>query len=320
MSPTFFRAKAPEFMATRWYNSPPLTWKDLNGKVVMVDFMTYSCVNCVRTFPHMRYLWSQLKDKGLVIIGVQTPEFQFEKDFRNIGDAIKRHGLDYPIAVDNDYEIWSAFGNQYWPEQWFVGKDGTIRHMRAGEGGELEIEEWILRLLGEGGQEVKLDGGTHRELVRRAEPITTETYCGFLRNTGMGNPADCDANGRCAYRDRDTSHQLGVIYLDGQWKQVEEFLEHEGDQTGYILLRFQAAEVNLVMTANTPIEAEVMLDATPLPANSAGADIIDRSGRTIVNVNRQDMYQLFQSDAPELHELKISTQAPGLRCYAYIFG
>jgi hypothetical protein len=269
----------------------------------------------------MRYLWSKLKDEGLMIIGVQTPEFQFEKDFRNIEDAIKRHGLEYPIAVDNDYEIWNAFGNQFWPEQWFVGQDGAIRHMRSGEGGELEIEEWILRLLKEGGRELRLEGGPHQELVRRSEPITAETYCGFLRNTGMGNPADCDANGRCSYRDKDLEHQLGVIYLDGQWKQGEEYLEHEGDQAGHILLRFQAAEVNLVMTADAPVEVEILLDGAAPPVSLIGADVTDRSGRMVVNVKRQDMYRLFHSTSPELHELKILTdRTPGFRCYAFTFG
>jgi peroxiredoxin len=320
MCPSFFKTKVPELHATRWYNSPPLKWKELQGKVVLVDFMTYSCVNCVRTFPHMRYLWSQLKEQGLVIIGVQSPEFQFEKDFRNIEDAIKRHGLEYPIAVDNDYAIWNAFGNQYWPQQWFIDRDGVIRHMRAGEGGEQEIEEWVLRLLKEAGRESKLESGSHQELVRSSEPITSETYCGFLRNTGMGNPAACDANGRCVYRDKDSEHQLGVIYLEGQWKQSEEFLEHGGALTGHILLRFKATEVNLVMTADAPVEVEVKLDGAPVPNESAGADIRNNSGRTIMVVDRQDMYQMVRSKVPELHELTISVQAPGLRCYAYTFG
>ena len=192
--------------------------------------------------------------------------------------------------------------------------------MRAGEGGEQEIEEWILRLLKEAGRESKLESGPHQELVRRSEPITAETYCGFLRNTGMGNPAVYDANGKCVYHDKDSEHQLGVIYLEGQWKQSEEFLEHEGALSGHILLRFQAAEVNLVMTADAPVEVEVKLDGAPLSNEFVGADVANRSGRTIMIVDRQDMYRILQSEIPELHELKISTQAPGLRCYAYTFG
>jgi len=292
----------------------------LRGKVVLVDFMTYTCVNCVRTFPHMRYLWSKLKDHGLVMIGVQTPEFQFEKDFRNIEDAIKRHGLEYPIAIDNDYQIWNAFGNRYWPAQYFIDKNGFIVHMRAGEGGEQEIEEWLLRLLHDAGQDVALEGGVHEEGARTFDPITAETYCGFLRNTGMGNPAECDAAGKCIYRDKDRTHQLGVLYLEGNWKQAEEYLKHDDDGRAHILLPYQAREVNLVMTSDPPQEVEVLLDDAPLPARLAGADVRLEASRTLVRIDRQDMFRLIKAKDVERHELKVVSSAAGLRAYAYTFG
>lgn len=318
--PLFPKAKAPELRATRWFNSPPLTMAQLRGKVVLVDFMTYSCVNCVRTFPHMRYLWSQLKDEGLVIVGVQTPEFEFEKDPRNIEDAIRRHGLDYPIAVDNEYEIWNAFGNQYWPAQFFIDKDGYVRHSRAGEGGEAEIEEWLVRLLRDAGRSVHLEAGPHEEEVRPRDPMTAETYCGFLRNTGMGNPAECDAIGRCTYHDRDPTHQLGVIYLDGAWKQNEEYLEHEGEGRGHILLPYQAREANLVMTSGSPLEAEVLLDGKAVPKSIAGSDIRFDGARSVVRVDRQDMFRLVSGIHVERHELMLVAEGPGLRAFAYTFG
>jgi peroxiredoxin len=320
MSPLLSKARAPELRATRWFNSPPLSWKELRGKVVMIDFLTYSCVNCVRTFPHMRYLWSQLKDKGFVLIGVQTPEFVFEKEAKNIEDAIKRHGLEYPIAVDNDYEIWNAFGNRYWPAQFFIDKDGYIRHFRAGEGGEQEIEEWIALLLRQAGHPIELGAGPHEEEVRLLDPITSETYCGFLRNTGMGNPSDCDANGHCAYHDQDKTHQLGVIYLDGQWKQAEEYLEHEGEQKGHILLKYQAREVNLVMTAENKGEVEVVLDDKPLPRSLAGPDVKFEGERSFLVIDRQDMFRIVMGKEVEMHELRLVTSSAGLKCYAYTFG
>lgn len=320
MSPLFFKAKAPELHATQWFNSPPLTMAQLRGKVVLIDFMTYSCVNCVRTFPHMRYLWSRLKDHGLVIVGVQTPEFQFEKDIRNIEDAIKRHGLEYPIAVDNDYQIWNALGNHYWPAQHFIDKDGNIRHMRAGEGGDAEIEEWLARLLKEAGYDAQLDAGVHEEEVHMLEPTTLETYCGFLRNTGMGNPANCNANGKCTYQDKDRTHQTGVVYLDGGWKQSEEYLEHDDDGRGYILLPFQAREVNLVMTSDVPQEVELWLDDSPVPNGLAGADVRFEGAKSLARIDRQDMFRLIKGKDVERHELKVLSSRSGLRVYAYTFG
>lgn len=320
MSTLFSKSKAPELRATRWFNSPPLTMAQLRGKVVLVDFMAYSCVNCVRTFPHMRYLWNKLKDHGLMIIGVQTPEFQFEKDFRNIEDAIARHGLEYPIAVDNDHQIWNAYGNQFWPAQYFIDKDGNIRHKRAGEGGEAEIEEWLARLLRDAGYEINSETGAHEEYVRLLDPITRETYCGFLRNTGMGNPAECDATGKCAYRDTDRTHQVGVIYLEGGWKQTEEFLEHDDDQRGHILLPYQAREVNLVMTSDVPQDIELLLDNNPIEARLAGADVRNEGPRTVARIDRQDMFRLIAGKDVESHGLKIVSHKVGLRAYAYTFG
>jgi len=318
--PLFSKSKAPELRATRWFNSPPLTWKDLRGRVVLVDFMDYSCVNCVRTFPHMRYLWSKLKDKGFVLIGVHTPEFVFAKDFRNLEDAIKRHGLEYPIAVDNDYEIWNAFGNQYWPAQYFVDAEGNIRHFHAGEGGEQEIEDWITLLLKQAGREVSLEPGPHEEEVVLRDPISPETYCGFLRNTGMGNPVDCDPQGNCAYHDRDKSHQLGVVYLDGMWTQTEEYLEHLGSDKGHILLAYQAGEVNLVMVAEGQGRVDVLIDGAPIQKGLAGADVRFEGERAFMTIDRQDMFRIVKGKSVERHELTLATSSPGLRCYAYTFG
>ncbi|MEM0448455.1 MAG: redoxin domain-containing protein [Methanomassiliicoccales archaeon] len=316
-----FKVKAPELHASFWLNSEPLTWKQLRGKVVMIDFMTYSCVNCVRTFPHMRYLWKELKDKHFMIIGVHTPEFSFEKEPRNIRDAIRRHGLEYPIAVDNDYEIWNAFGNRYWPAQYFVDHEGYIRHYRAGEGGEQEIEEWISLLLRRVGMKVEFGPRQHEEEIVLHDPVTPETYCGFLRNTGMGNPAECDAQGRCFYHDTDKVHQLGVIYLDGQWRQTEEYLEHEGKQRGHILLRYVAGEVNLVMTSQHESRIEVLLDGGPVPPNKRGEDIMEESGKTYVMLNRDDMFRIIKDKSgASVHTLTLVTSEPGVRFFAYTFG
>jgi len=122
----FDRYQAPELIVSAWYNSPPLTLASLRGKVVVIDFWTYSCINCLRTLPHMRQIWNRYKDQGLVLIGVHSPEFDFEKDAKNLEVAIKRHGLEYPIAVDNDFQTWGAFQNNFWPAQYFIDKEGDV--------------------------------------------------------------------------------------------------------------------------------------------------------------------------------------------------
>jgi peroxiredoxin len=313
------KARAPELRATRWFNSAPLTRADLRGKVVMVDFMAYSCVNCVRTFPHMRYLWSNLKDKGFVLIGVQTPEFTFEKDSRNIEDAIRRHGLEYPIAVDNDYAIWDAFGNRFWPQQWLIDVDGFIRHSRAGEGGEAQLEEMIIDLLREAGRDIRLPPGSHQE-EHHSLFITPETYCGILRSTGMGNPPSYCTVDACTYNDEEDKHQPGVIYLNGCWKEKEEYLEFAGWEKGHLLLRFKAAEANLVMTAQTKVEVDVQLDGKPISKELAGKDVNFINGRAAVRVEHDDMYRLFKAGSVQEHELRLVVRDAGLRAYAFTFG
>ena len=141
-------AKAPEFRGlTNWMNSEPLTISGLRGKVVLVDFWTYGCVNCVNTLPHVTSLYSKYKDRGLVVVGVHTPEFPFEHSASNVAAAIKRHGITYPVAQDNNSGTWEAFDNQYWPAQYIVDRDGTVVYIHAGEGAYDEIERTVAKLL-----------------------------------------------------------------------------------------------------------------------------------------------------------------------------
>ncbi len=308
----------PKLKTFPWFNSKPLDWTDLVGHVVMFDFMTYSCVNCVRTFHHMNEMWRKYKDKGFLLIGVQTPEFEFEKDPRNVEEAIGRYDLQYPIVMDNDYQLWNFFLNQYWPAQYFVDSKGDFRHVHIGEGGEEEIEEWITRLLREAGHDVRLEKGKDKEGPK--EEQTPEIYAGSARNAGLGNGPVCLPNGCHQYIDKVYRHEPEALYLNGNWQQEPEYLEHEDDEEAYILLIFNGKEVNLVLTSPEEAEVEILLDGKPVSQEEAGKDIVFRDGRSFLSVNRDDMFRLIKSNVSGQHEIKLITRTKGLRIFAFTFG
>ena len=313
----FDRYQAPELIASAWYNSVPLTLASLRGKVVVVDFWTYSCINCLRSLPHMKQIWHRYKDRGLVLIGVHSPEFEFEKDQKNLEAAIKRHGLEYPIAVDNDFQTWKAFQNNNWPTQYFIDKEGEVRHIHEGEGGEAEIEAWIVRLLRDAGQNVHLPE-IKDSVVQYDRATTPETYAGASRNQGIGNPPSCVSGKICSYSDR-LPHKAGVIYLDGNWESDSEFLRLARDG-GKITMAYQAREVYMVLSSERSIEVEVLLDGIPLLRSQAHQDISFKNGRAYLTVDRDDMYYIVNTGQFEAHELTLVCGSDSLKVYAYTFG
>jgi thiol-disulfide isomerase/thioredoxin len=313
----FDRYQAPELDVSAWYNSSPLTLASLRGKVVVIDFWTYSCINCLRTLPHMKQIWDRYKNLGLVLIGVHSPEFDFEKDANNLEAAIKRHGLGYPIAVDNDFKTWSAFQNNYWPTQYFIDKQGDVRHIHEGEGGEGEIEAWIVRLLRDAGHNVHLPE-IKDSVVQYERDMTSEIYAGASRNRGIGNLPVCITDGVCHYSDA-PPHQLGVIYLEGYWQNDPHYLKLIKGP-GVIILPYQAREVYVVMSSDGPIELEVLMDGKPLLRSQAHQDVTFRNERSYLAVDRDDMYYVVKTHAFEKHDLTLVCQESGFRVYAYTFG
>ncbi len=282
--------RAPEFPnSLRWLNSQPIKTKDLRGKAaVLVDFWTYSCINCIRTLPHVKEWHKKYSDKGLVVIGVHTPEFEFEKNVENVSRAVKEFGIAYPVVMDNDYEIWSLYSNNVWPRKFLINKDGQIVYDHAGEGGYRETEEALQRTLleikpGLKFSEVAGDGGSGGVCF----PTTPETYLGSMR----GRP--------------------GKIWnCHGVWKIHSEFIEHERQTQNfedYISINFEANEVNLVMEtmAERPAKTKVELD-----------------GKLIKELDVQDakLYNLFSDKKMTKGQLKIFVKDPGLRAYAFTFG
>ncbi|HET9736695.1 MAG TPA: redoxin domain-containing protein [Solirubrobacteraceae bacterium] len=281
--------------ATGWLNTEPLGPAELRGHVVLVNFWTWTCINWLRQEPYVR-AWSRAyRDDGLVVIGVHTPEFSFEHDIDGVRRATNERAIDYPVAVDNDYEIWSAFANRYWPALYFVDTDGIIRDEHFGEGRYEQSERVIQRLLGVERELVSVEGVGVEAAADWDHLYTPETYLGYGRS-GRSN------------------HWM----LDGEWTIEPEnvVLERAG---GSITCRFHARDAHLVLSPGTrgPIPFHVRLDGEP-PGPSHGVDV-DEDGTGLLVDGR--MYQLVrQHDAVRPRTLKITFLEPGAEAYAFTFG
>ena len=281
--------------ATAWLNSEPLDPAELRGRVVLVNFWTWTCINWLRQEPYVR-AWSQAyRDDGLVVLGVHTPEFSFEHDIDGVRHATKERAIDYPVAVDNDYEIWSAFANHYWPALYFVDADGIIRDQHFGEGRYEQSERVIQRLLGVERELVSVEGVGVEAEADWDHLYTLETYLGYGRS-GRSN------------------HWM----LDGEWTTEPEnvVLDRAG---GTITCRFHARDAHLVLSPGTrgPIPFRVLLDGEP-PGPSHGVDV-DEDGTGLLRDGR--MYQLVrQHDAVRDRTLQITFLEPGAEAYAFTFG
>jgi cytochrome c biogenesis protein CcdA/thiol-disulfide isomerase/thioredoxin len=309
--------------ATGWLNTPPLSAPSLRGKVVLVDFWTYSCINCIRSLPYVRAWADKYKDHGLVVLGVHAPEFAFEKDLGNVTKAVKDLGVDYPVALDNDYAIWKGFNNEYWPAHYFIDTKGRIRHHHFGEGEYAQSEDVIRQLLTEAGQ-TGLPGGYVNPDAQGAEAAgsgddnrSSETYVGYARsaNFAAGPIAHDDS---WDYRAPDTllANQWA---LDGRWTVRGENaqLERAGGRIAY---RFRGRDLHLVLGPGgdgKPVRFRVRIDGKA-PGADHGMDI-DAGGNG--SVTSQRLYQLVrqaQGSGERLFEIEFLD--PGVRAYAFTFG
>ncbi|NIF82392.1 cytochrome c biogenesis protein DipZ [Comamonas sp. Tr-654] len=310
--------------ATQWLNSKPLGEQDLRGKVVLVDFWTYSCINCLRTLPYVKAWAEKYRDQGLVVIGVHAPEFAFERDIGNVSKAMKDLGISYPVAVDNQYAIWRAFRNQYWPAHYFIDATGRIRHHHFGEGGYAESERVIQQLLKEAGSTRSAMGLTQvdAEGVQLAanmdEVSSPETYLGYER-------AENFASTPKAVHDRTTTYlepqetRLNAWGLAGQWMVGAESATLAGT-SGRIVYRFKARDLHLVLSPGAggkPVRFKVSVDGKP-PGDAHGVDVAaDGSG----TVTGQRLYQLVrQSGAVAERTFSIEFLDSGVSAYAFTFG
>jgi cytochrome c biogenesis protein CcdA/thiol-disulfide isomerase/thioredoxin len=310
--------------AVQWLNSPPLTAEQLKGKVVLVDFWTYSCINCLRSIPYVRAWAEKYKDQGLVVIGVHAPEFAFEKNIDNVKQAVAKLKIDYPVAVDNDYAIWRAFNNEYWPADYFIDAKGQIRHHFFGEGDYAESEKVIQQLLAEAGKgnmptDVVSVNATGTEAASDSADVQSpETYIGFVRSENFASPGGAIGDKPHDYATGDLK-QLNDWGLSGDWT-VGGQSASLNKTDGAISFRFHARDLHLVLgpgVGGKPVRFRVTIDGAA-PGESHGADI-DANGDGVVTDHR--LYQLVRQSGPiKDRTLTIQFLDPEVQAYAFTFG
>ena len=318
--------EVPSFAgATLWLNSPPLTPEALRGKVVLVDFWTYSCINCLRALPYVKSWYAKYKDHGLVVIGVHSPEFAFEKDPDNVRRAVKDLGITYPVALDNDYAIWQAFNNQYWPAHYFIDAEGRIRSHHFGEGDYEGSEQTIRRLLTDAGQTDLPAAGMQSVQAAgvqvapdEAHDESPETYLGYRRAANFASPGGALQDVEHAYS-IPSDLKLNQWALGGSWT-ISDEKAVERAAHGKIAFRFLARDLHLVMGPGQdgkPVRFKVLLDGAPPGANH-GVDV-DAAGNGTIGVER--LYQLIRQtgDVGE-HVFSIEFLDVGAAAYSFTFG
>ena len=309
-----------------WINSNPLTLQSLRGKVVLIDFWTYTCINCIRTFPYLKAWYEKYSPDGFVIIGVHSPEFGFEKNIDNVREATQRFGLKYPIAIDNDHQTFNAFGNRFWPHKYLFDSKGNLRYDHIGEGGYVETEQQIRKLLAENGVNVSnmpLEGEQkydNSSLGSARAGITGELYAtrDIVNVEGFNNEGK-----KAGYLD-DGKHPLEGIYLQGEWLTEKDDMLYTGNGNGYFLIAYKGRSATPVM--GTPsmqrLIGVVFLDGKPIPRELAGPDLkFDSNGNSIVDISGPPrLYSFVNTNVPfGSHELKVEADA-GLGIWSVTFG
>ncbi len=306
--------------AESWLNGPPLSAADLKGKVVLVDFWTYSCINCIRSIPYVRAWDAAYRDKGLVVIGVHTPEFAFEKLPQNVARAVRDLKISYPVAIDNGYGVWHGFANRYWPAHYLIDGEGRIRHRHFGEGGSDDTERAIRDLLAETGAAAAPMARAAATGVEAAADFarvqSPETYLGHARAAGFASPEGL-VRGRRELYERPETLALNQWALAGEWRvDAEEAVLAAAP--GSIVMRFHARDLHLVLGAkDRPARFRVTLDGQP-PGADAGTDV-DADGFGTVREHR--LYQLIRQGG-EIggRTFAIEFLDPGVQAYAFTFG
>jgi thiol-disulfide isomerase/thioredoxin len=309
--------------ATTWLNSAPLTAAELRGKVVLVNFWTLTCINWLRSLPYVRAWAAKYRDRGLVVIGVHTPEFAFEQDIDNIRRAAQDMNVDYPIAVDSRYAIWRAFKNHYWPALYFVDAQGRIRHHQFGEGDYEQSEKIIQQLLAEAGhgdlgrEPASVEARGAEVAADWASLKSPETYIGYAQSENFASPGGIREDTPNLYRS--VSPPLNWWSLAGAWTVGREFAA-SNETSGRITYRFHARDLHLVMAPSTsgrPIRFRVRLDGAA-PGADHGVDV-DAEGWGSLREGR--LYQLIrQTRAVADRTFEIEFFDPGVRAYAFTFG
>ncbi|MCH7856278.1 MAG: thioredoxin family protein [Gemmatimonadetes bacterium] len=318
--------KAPELVGlASWMNSKPFLLEELTGKVVLVDFWTYTCINCIRNIPHIKALYEKYKDNGLVVLGVHTPEFEFEKDVGNVRESVKEYGVEYPVALDNDYATWNAFENRFWPALYLIDAKGNIRYTHFGEGKYAETEAAIQQLLLEANL-LSLD-----KITKVTEPPlsvdfqsigTPEIYFGASRINNIGNPiAAVKINEPYEFKEP-KAVEFNRFYLVGTWRIMPEFAQLvEGE--GKVLIRYKANKLNIVFDTKgeADVLARVKLDGKYLTKDNRGEDIVFEGDVSFLKVQGARLYNLVDTkEEYGTHTLELFVPSSELEFFAFTFG
>lgn len=315
-----------------YINAEQFALADMVGKkVILIDFWTYSCINCLRTSPYLNAWYDKYKDQGLVIVGVHTPEFAFEKEYANVEKAVGDEHIRYPVVLDNNYGTWSAYENRFWPRKYLIDIDGFIVYDHAGEGQYERTEQLIQQALKER-MEVLNENGTidsamvnPNDAVKDVQTQSPETYFGAARNQSLGSGV-ANKEGE-QYFAEPIEVMKNMLYLIGKWNITAEYAETDAsvgegsvgsDRIDY---RYHAKSVYLVAGAkDQPVTLEVLRDSKPLDASFAGADVFWKDGRSYITVSGNRLYKIIEDTTPGEHLLEFIVTSPGLQVYTFTFG
>lgn len=324
--PGLIGEKAPEFPDDlQWFNSQPLKLSSLRGGVVLIDFWTYSCINCLRSIPHVRSWYERYRGHDFTVVGVHSPEFGFEKRPENVDRALKELDIKYPVVLDSEHAVWRAYRNAVWPRKFLIGPDGNIMHDHAGEGAYVEIEQLIQT------EVRKLHPKIFFPYIKKSEggegvchPVTEERYLGRDRGRVANVPEYEDGN-RVLFRDT-VQHETDSVYLEGFWEVGEEHVRpliSLTSGTTRLTLSFRASEVNLVADSlgGEPQKVSVLLDGAPLTPVVHGLDVSLEDGKSFLMVDRPRLYRVLDSkEYLEGAELAFLPETEDIRFYTFTFG
>lgn len=332
LAPAAGAPRAPELAGVGdFLNTSPVTMKQLRGRVVLVDFWTYTCINCRRTFPFLRKLSATYADNGLTVLGVHSPEFSFEKDPANVARAVRELGVTWPVAEDPQLKIWAAYGNQYWPADYLVDRAGRIRYVHVGEGGDGAIEQVVRTLLDTGGQAGvdRVGDVPNAELPpRQADDVTPESYFGAQRGANYLAGRAVVPTGQTL--DRHDSDQVAggqlprdVIFLTGRFSGGDQSIVTAAPDAR-VQLHFRARDVYLTAAPDpgaAPVQVQVALDGKPVPAQLRGPSIrVTPQGDTVLKVAGDDLQHILTGPGVRDGVLTLTADRAGLRLFTFTFG
>ena len=317
---------APELTGIAGYINTNEGFKlsDAAGKVILVDFWTFSCINCIRTQPYLNVWQEKYADKGLVIVGVHTPEFDFEKEIENVQKAVVKEKIKYPVVLDNDFSTWRAYKNRYWPRKYLIDADGFIRYDKIGEGAYEETEQMIQQLLKERDEKIKLEETAAKSIAAQdssqdfSQIGTPEIYLGYeFARAPLGNVEGFQPNQIILYAFSAEEIQPNIVYLEGEWKNNADHVELVST-TGKVKLLYKAKALNIV--AGNAGELKINLNGNPLQEIEKGEDVQFQNGAGIVITADKKLYNMVNATgyAPRLIEMNVTGK--GFQLYTFTFG